>query len=181
MSTTLTETATTYDKTYLLLYQHKCISEGLMHVAASIAGPMDRSSTNSGNKCRLARPLTLPNFVALQQEICEISAVKNLCSRKSSSSSSSSVIVSPHSRITTMGGVRTAQGVWRSSAWNAVMVSELTQASEREFHSGTVLTKNECLYWAVCDRICLNLKLWWCLAVGSAGSKMASAWTGILH
>ena len=61
------------------------------------------------------------------------------------------------------------------------MVSALTQASGREFHSGTVLTKNECLYWAVCERICLNLKLWWCLVLGSAGSKIASACTGMLH
>jgi len=70
-----------------------------------------------------------------------------------------------------MGGVHTAQGVWWSCVWNAVTVSALTQASGREFHSGTVLTKNECLYWAVCDRICLNLKLWWCLVLGSAGSS----------
>jgi len=41
--------------------------------------------------------------------------------------------------------------------------------------------KNECLYWAVCDRICLNLKMWWCLVLGSAGSKIASTCTGILH
>ena len=61
------------------------------------------------------------------------------------------------------------------------MVSALTQASGREFHSGTVLTKNECLYWVVCDWICLNLKLWWCLVLGSAGSKMSSACTGMLH
>jgi len=80
-----------------------------------------------------------------------------------------------------MGGVCTTQGVWWSYAWNAVMVSALTQALGREFHSGTVLTKNECLYWAVCDRICLNLKLWWWLVLRSAGSKIASACTGILH
>jgi len=81
----------------------------------------------------------------------------------SSSSSTSSIIVSQLLRITTMGGgVRTAQGVWRSCAWNAVMEFALTQASGREFHSGTVLTKNECLYWSVCDRVCLNLKTWNC-------------------
>jgi len=56
---------------------------------------------------------------------------------------SSSIIVRPLSRITTMRGVHTAQGVW-----NAVTVSALSQASGREFHSGTVLTKKECLYWA---------------------------------
>ena len=78
-------------------------------------------------------------------------------------------------------GVRTAQGVWRSCVWNAVTVSALTQASGREFHSGTVLTKNECLYWAVCDWMCLNLKLWWLLVLGSAGSKTASASTGMVH
>jgi len=100
-----------------------------------------------------------------------------------SSSSSSSVIVRPLSRITTMGeGVHTAQGVWRSCSWNAVTVSALTQASGREFHSGTVLTKkNKCLYWAVCNRICLNLKMWWCLVLGSAGSKTVWTCTGMLH
>ena len=72
-------------------------------------------------------------------------------------SSSTSIIVRPLSRITTIGGVHTAQGMWRSCVWNAVTVSALTQASGREFHLGTVLTKNECLYWAVCDRMCLNL------------------------
>ena len=98
-----------------------------------------------------------------------------------SSSSSSSIIVRPLSRITTMAGVHTAQGVWRSCVWNAVTVSALTPASGRDFHSGTVLTKNECLYWAVFDRICLNLKLRWCLVLGSAGSKIASACTGMLY
>ena len=39
-----------------------------------IAGLQDQSSPNSGNKCRLARPLTPPNFVALRQEVCEIPA-----------------------------------------------------------------------------------------------------------
>ena len=106
-----------------------------------------------------------------------------LCLKRcqTSSSSSSSIIARPLSRITTMGGVHTAQGVWRSCVWNAVTVSALKQASGREFHSGTVLTKNECLYWAVCDRMCLNLKLWWCLVLRSAGSKIASACTGMLH
>ena len=83
--------------------------------------------------------------------------------------------------VATMRGVHTAQGVWRSCAWNAVMVSALTQVSVRELHSDNVLTKNECLYWAVCDRICLNLKLWWCLVLGSAGSKIASVCIGMLH
>ena len=69
-----------------------------------------------------------------------------LCEKVATSSSSSSIIVRPRSRITTMGGVHTAQGPRWSCVWNAVMVSALTQASGREFHSGTVLTKNECLY-----------------------------------
>ena len=47
-----------------------------------IAGPPDKSSSNSKNwkKCWLARPLMVPNFVALRQEVCEISNVKNFCS-----------------------------------------------------------------------------------------------------
>jgi len=45
-----------------------------------ITGPPDQSSLNSGNKCRLAKPLTLPNFVELRQKVCEISAVENFCS-----------------------------------------------------------------------------------------------------
>ena len=67
----------------------------------------------------------------------------------SSSSSSSSMIVrrSDHSRVSRWWGVCTPlQGVWRSCVWNAVTVSALTQALGREFHSGIVLTKNECLY-----------------------------------
>ena len=52
-----------------------------------IAGPLDRSSINSGNKTvdwpEVSDPLTLPNLVAIQQEVYEISAVENLCSRKS--------------------------------------------------------------------------------------------------
>jgi len=47
--------------------------------------PPDQSSPDLGNKCRSARPLTLPNFNSLQQKVCKISAVKNLCSRKSGS------------------------------------------------------------------------------------------------
>jgi len=41
--------------------------------------------------------------------------------------------------------------------------------------------KKQCLYWVVCDWICLNLKLWWCLVLGSAGNKISSACTGMLH
>jgi len=36
-----------------------------------------------GNKYRLARPVTLPIFVPLRQEVYEIAAVENFCSRKS--------------------------------------------------------------------------------------------------
>jgi len=48
-----------------------------------IAGPPDHSSRNSGNKCRLARPLTVPNFGTLRQKVLDMSAVENLCCRKS--------------------------------------------------------------------------------------------------
>ena len=47
-----------------------------------ITGPPDQSSRNSGNKCQLARPQTLPIFVVLWEKVCEISAVENLCSPK---------------------------------------------------------------------------------------------------
>jgi len=50
---------------------------------SGIAGSQDQSWPNSETKCRLARSLMLPNFVVLRQEMCKISAVKNLCSRKS--------------------------------------------------------------------------------------------------
>ena len=50
----------------------------------------------------------------------------------SSSSSSSLIIVRPLSRITTMGGVHTAQGARWSCVWNAVMVSALTQLGFRK-------------------------------------------------
>jgi len=43
--------------------------------------------------------------------------------------------------------------------------------------SSTQVQKNECLYWAVCDRMCLNLKPWWCLVLGSAGSKVYDSYT----
>jgi len=48
-----------------------------------IAERPDQSSRNSENKCRLARTLTLPIFVALRQKVCEKSAVENFCSQKS--------------------------------------------------------------------------------------------------
>jgi len=50
-----------------------------------VAGPPNQSSSNSGNMCWLARPLTLPNFVVLvlRQQVCETSVAENLCSRKS--------------------------------------------------------------------------------------------------
>jgi len=72
-------------------------------------------------------------------------AVTRQLARHNYSSSSSSIIARPLSRIT-MEGVHSAQGVRQSCTWNAVMVSTLMQASGREFHSGTLLTKNECLY-----------------------------------
>ena len=49
---------------------------------------MDRSLPNSGNECPLEISLTTPNFVAVRQELCKISAVQNLsrstkrCTRK---------------------------------------------------------------------------------------------------
>jgi len=52
-------------------------------MVAYLSRDPDQSSLNSGKMCPLARPLTLPNFVALRQKLCEISAVENLCSRKS--------------------------------------------------------------------------------------------------
>jgi len=48
--------------------KNKCITEGLVHVAARCRWIPGQSSPKSGNKCRLARLLTLPNFVALPQK-----------------------------------------------------------------------------------------------------------------
>ena len=45
-----------------------------------IAGPQNQSSPNSGKKCPSARPLIVQNFVAIRQEVSEISAIENLCS-----------------------------------------------------------------------------------------------------
>jgi len=42
-------------------------------------------------KCQLARPLTVRNFVAIRQEVSEISAIKNLCSPKVSQNSPKSL------------------------------------------------------------------------------------------
>ena len=36
-----------------------------------ITGPPDQNSRNSGNKCQLARPMTMPNFIALGQMMYE--------------------------------------------------------------------------------------------------------------
>ena len=44
-----------------------------------IAGPLEPSSPNLGNKWSLARPLTQPNFVALRQEVTR---VRNIRCRK---------------------------------------------------------------------------------------------------
>jgi len=46
-----------------------------------IAGAQTKVHNNSWNKCGLA--LTMPNFVALGQEVCDISAVENFCSQES--------------------------------------------------------------------------------------------------
>jgi len=43
---------------------YKCISEGLMQVAAWFHGTPEQSSRYSANKFLLARPPTRPNFVA---------------------------------------------------------------------------------------------------------------------
>ena len=47
-----------------------------------IAGP-HQSLRNLGKKCPLARSLTMHNFVAIRQEVSDISTVENFCSRKS--------------------------------------------------------------------------------------------------
>ena len=44
-----------------------------------IAGPQNKSSPNSGKKCPLARTITMQNYVAIQHEMSEIAAIKNLC------------------------------------------------------------------------------------------------------
>jgi len=49
----------------------------LMHVTAWCRWTPDQSSQNSWNKCRMARPLTLSNFVVLWQKVCQISTFKN--------------------------------------------------------------------------------------------------------
>jgi len=66
---------------------YKCISERLMHVVAWYHGTPDRSSGNLGNKYRLARPVTLPNFVALRQNVQNIRYGKGLLPRKVNQSS----------------------------------------------------------------------------------------------
>jgi len=45
-----------------------------------ITEPPDQTLRNSGNNFRLTKPLTLPNFVALRQKVCEISVVEKFCS-----------------------------------------------------------------------------------------------------
>jgi len=58
---------------------YKCTSEGLiMHVAACYHGTTDQSLRNSGNAFRLTNSLTLLNFVALRQKVCEIPLWKML-------------------------------------------------------------------------------------------------------
>jgi len=44
----------------------------------NIAGSPDQSSLNSGNKCPLAKPLTVPNFIVLDQTMHEKSVTKYL-------------------------------------------------------------------------------------------------------
>ena len=62
---------------------YKRISEGLTHVAALHHGTPGPKFTKFGNKFSFAIPLTLPNFVALRQKVCEISVVEKFCSPKS--------------------------------------------------------------------------------------------------
>jgi len=51
-----------------------------------IVSSSDQSLLNSRNTCRLARPIMLPYFAVLQQEVCEISAVKNASGKVDQSS-----------------------------------------------------------------------------------------------
>jgi len=48
-----------------------CISKGLMQVATWFHGTSDQSSRDSGNKCQLARRLTMPNFIAGSNDVRE--------------------------------------------------------------------------------------------------------------
>ena len=57
-----------------------------------IAGPQNQSSPNSGKKCPLARALTMQTFVAIRQEVFEISAIKKLCSPKKWAAQTSSIL-----------------------------------------------------------------------------------------
>ena len=61
--------------------QKRTTKTSYMHVAAWYHGtppPPDQSSPNFGNRCRLARPLNVPYFIALQQKVCQMSSFKNL-------------------------------------------------------------------------------------------------------
>ena len=83
-------------------------------------------------------------------------------SKSCSSSSSGSIIVRPLSRITTMGvctPLRACDGAASGMRWRYPRIdAEFRKRVPLRYCSNK---KNECLYWAVCDRICLNLKLWW--------------------
>jgi len=47
-----------------------------------ITGPQNQCSPNAGKKCALAGHLTMQNFVAIRQEMSEISVIGNLCCQK---------------------------------------------------------------------------------------------------
>jgi len=53
-----------------------------MHVAALLRQTQESKFTKFGEEMSIGQTLTMQNFVAIQQEVSEIYAIKNLCSPK---------------------------------------------------------------------------------------------------
>jgi len=68
---------TTASKHGINPHNNKCISEGLMHVPTTYHCTAGPKVNNVGNKYQMARPITLRNFIALRQKVCEIFPSKN--------------------------------------------------------------------------------------------------------
>jgi len=82
VATQLIETSLKLSENMEKLLKNHCkrISEGLSHVAACHRGTTVPKFTTFGQLVSISQTPTLPNFVALRQNTCEISFVEKICS-----------------------------------------------------------------------------------------------------
>jgi len=109
-----------------------------------ITGPLEQSSRNSGNKFRLARSLTRPNFVALRQKVCELSLVEKFCSPEK------------YAKVHQSIGIRQYTSFCRHSAVTLALecfVSEISLVLYRKCHFYTYCPHLSPKIWTCCPTV----------------------------